>query len=75
MGNHDYGDYVKWERNEDKVNNLNKLKRIQSEMGWDLLLNEHRFIKRDGQKIAIIGVENWGENGFKQAGDLDEACA
>ena len=74
LGNHDYGDYVKWERKEDKINNLNKLKNIQSEMGWDLLLNENRFIKRDGQKIAIIGVENWGENGFKQAGDLDVAC-
>jgi hypothetical protein len=74
LGNHDYGDYVKWQRKEDKINNLNKLKNIQSEMGWDLLLNENRFIKRDGQKIAIIGVENWGENGFKQAGNLDVAC-
>lgn len=74
LGNHDYGDYVRWNNKEDKINNLNKLKNIQSEMGWDLLLNENRFIKRGDQKIAIIGVENWGENGFKQAGDLDKAC-
>ena len=74
LGNHDYGDYVKWDRKEDKVDNLNNLKDIQSEMGWDLLLNENRFIKRGDEKIAIIGVENWGENGFKQAGDLDAAC-
>ena len=50
------------------------LKKIQSEMGWNLLLNENFYIKRKNQKIAIVGVENWGENGFKQAGDLDAAC-
>jgi predicted MPP superfamily phosphohydrolase len=74
LGNHDYGDYVRWESKEAKVNNLNKLKNIQSEMGWNLLLNENHFIEREDQKIAIIGVENWGENGFKQVGDLDLAC-
>tara|TARA_B110000003_G_scaffold276579_1_gene324128 strand:- start:4879 stop:5859 length:981 start_codon:yes stop_codon:yes gene_type:complete len=74
LGNHDYGDYVSWSSNAEKLQNLNKLKKIQSEMGWNLLLNENFLIKRKNQKIAIIGVENWGENGFKQAGDLDAAC-
>ena len=74
LGNHDYGDYVRWNSKEEKLKNLNKLKKIQSEMGWNLLLNENFYINRKNQKIAIVGVENWGENGFKQAGDLDAAC-
>ncbi|MDC8002114.1 metallophosphoesterase [Aequorivita todarodis] len=74
LGNHDYGDYVKWESASDKAENLQKLKSIQKEMGWTLLLNESRYFERNGQKIALVGVENWGENGFKQAGDLDKAC-
>ena len=74
LGNHDYGDYIRWNSEEEKLKNLNKLKKIQSEMGWNLLLNENFYIKRNNQKIAIVGVENWGENGFKQAGDLDAAC-
>ena len=74
LGNHDYGDYVRWNSKEEKLKNLDKLKKIQSEMGWNLLLNENFYIKRKNQKIAIVGVENWGENGFKQAGDLDVAC-
>lgn len=73
LGNHDYGDYIRWNSEEEKLKNLNKLKKIQSEMGWNLLLNENFYIKRKNQKIAIVGVENWGENGFKQAGDLDAA--
>lgn len=74
LGNHDYGDYVQWESASEKAENLQKLKAIQEEMGWNLLLNENKYFERNGQKIALVGVENWGENGFKQAGDLDKAC-
>ena len=74
LGNHDYGDYVKWESDSEKAGNLQNLKKLQKDMGWNLLLNENRYLKKNGQKIALIGVENWGENGFKQAGDLDKAC-
>jgi predicted MPP superfamily phosphohydrolase len=73
LGNHDYGDYVKWDSAASQVENLRKLKNIQHEMGWDLLLNENRYIEKNGQKIAVVGVENWGLNGFKQAGDLGKA--
>ncbi len=74
LGNHDYGDYVNWESATEKAENLQKLKSLQKEMGWDLLLNENRYFEKNGEKIALVGVENWGENGFKQAGDLDIAC-
>lgn len=73
LGNHDYGDYVSWNSKEEKRQNLEDLKHIQKEMGFDLLLNESRFIEKDGQRIALIGVENWGRGGFKKAGDLKKA--
>ncbi|MEH6763930.1 metallophosphoesterase [Aequorivita antarctica] len=74
LGNHDYGDYVNWESANEKALNLEKLKLLQKEMGWDLLLNENRYLEKNGQRIALVGVENWGLNGFKQIGDLDKAC-
>ena len=73
LGNHDYGDYVNWNSKEEKHQNLEDLKHLQREMGFDLLLNESRYIERNGQKIALIGVENWGRGGFKKAGDLKKA--
>lgn len=72
LGNHDYGDYVNWEDEESKIRNLEKLKTIQKEIGFDLLLNDKRFIEKGDQRIALIGVENWGK-GFKQKGDIDKA--
>lgn len=75
LGNHDYGDYVDWESAEEKQKNLEDLKAIQKEMGFDLMLNESRFIEKDGERIAIVGVENWGAGGFKKAGDLNKAKA
>jgi predicted MPP superfamily phosphohydrolase len=72
LGNHDYGDYTRWETPEEKTQNIEALYRAQKEMGWDLLLNESRIIEKEGQRLAIVGVENWG-SGFKQAGDLDKA--
>lgn len=75
LGNHDYGDYVHWESKEAKQQNLEDLKAIQKEIGFDLLLNENRFIERNGQRLAIVGVENWGAGGFKKAGDLKKAVS
>ena len=72
LGNHDYGDYMRWESPEAKKKNMQALEKAQKQMGWDLLLNQSRFIEKDGQRIAIIGVENWG-SGFKQVGDLNKA--
>ncbi|RZN84741.1 MAG: metallophosphoesterase [Winogradskyella sp.] len=73
LGNHDYGDYVRWSSDEAKKQNLEDLKGLQKDIGFDLLLNENRFIEKDGQRIVIVGVENWGKGGFKKAGDLQKA--
>ena len=72
LGNHDYGDYAAWDTPEAKKENLKELFNAQKEMGWDLLLNESRFIEKEGERIALVGVENWG-SGFKKAGDLNKA--
>ncbi|MFL2600636.1 MAG: metallophosphoesterase [Flavobacteriaceae bacterium] len=72
LGNHDYGDYIRWESPAAKRKNMEDLYNSHNEMGWDLLLNESRFIEKDGERLAIIGVENWG-SGFKKAGDLNKA--
>ena len=72
LGNHDYGDYMRWESPAAKRKNMEDLYDAHNEMGWDLLLNESRFIEKDGDRLAIIGVENWG-SGFKKVGDLNKA--
>jgi len=73
LGNHDYGDYVNWESIKLKEENLERLKSIHRELGFRLLLNENIDIEKDGQKLSLIGVENWGKRGFKRYGDLNKA--
>lgn len=75
LGNHDYGDYIRWESETAKDANLNHLKEIHSEIGFRLLLNESVTISKQGQSIALIGVENWGKGGFHKYGDLKRATA
>lgn len=72
LGNHDYGDYIKWENETVKQANLQDLKRHHEEMGYRLLLDEHVDLEKDGQKIILAGVENWGI-GFGERGDLKKA--
>ena len=72
LGNHDYGEYSDWKSEEAKQENFEKIKGIFPKIGFELLLNENRFIEKDGEKIALVGVENWGAR-FKKAGDLDVA--
>ena len=73
LGNHDYGEYVTWPSQVAKDENFEDIKKLYGQIGFTLLLNEHTFVEKDGAKIAIVGVENWGHN-FKQAGDLNKAA-
>jgi predicted MPP superfamily phosphohydrolase len=75
LGNHDYGDYIEWESEEAKQANLDALIDLQRDMGFDMLLNESRFISKGNDRLAVIGVENWGRGGFKKAGDLHKASS
>ncbi|MDD2793000.1 MAG: metallophosphoesterase [Sediminibacterium sp.] len=74
LGNHDYGDYVQWPGAEAKAANLDALKQVHDDMGWKLLMNEHQVLEKDGEKIALLGIENWGAKGrFPKYGKMDQA--
>ncbi|MDB5154928.1 MAG: metallophosphoesterase [Mucilaginibacter sp.] len=72
LGNHDYGDYIKWNSEAEKAANLEHLKQQHRKLGYRLLLDENVVIEKGEQKISLIGVQNWGR-GFIQIGDLDKA--
>ena len=72
LGNHDYGEYVAWSSEKEKKENFEAIKNLYGQIGFELMLNEHRYIQKGDDKIALIGVENWGAN-FKKAGDLNKA--
>lgn len=73
-GNHDYGDYVRWESKAAKQKNLDDLAKLHFDMGWNLMRNEHVTLDKGGQRIGLIGVENWGNKGrFQKFGDIDQA--
>lgn len=72
LGNHDYGDYIRWPSKEHKEQNLEQLKRHHQNLGYKLLLDEHAIIEKEGEKLTLLGVENWGK-GFGERGDLEKA--
>ncbi|MDB4285966.1 metallophosphoesterase [bacterium] len=76
LGNHDYGDYVSWPGAGAKAQNLQDLVNTHREMGWDILLNEHRILKKKNEKIAVLGIENWGAKAnFPKYGIMTDAYA
>ncbi|HEX5552862.1 MAG TPA: metallophosphoesterase [Chitinophagaceae bacterium] len=76
LGNHDYGDYGSWPTETAKTENLQRLKDLEAEMGWKMLNNAHALVEKDGQQIAVIGVENWSAKArFPKYGDLQKAYA
>jgi len=74
LGNHDYGDYVEWPSQEVKRANLETLKQHHADMGWKLMMNEHVIFDREGQQIALIGIENWSTMArFPKHGNMKQA--
>lgn len=74
LGNHDYGDYAAWDSPAAKAANLMKLKEVHAAMGWRLLMNEHMVLERNGDRIAVLGVENWSAKGrFPKHGRMEKA--
>lgn len=73
LGNHDYGDYVTWESPKAKKVNLENLIEYERQAGFEMLMNENRAIDRNGEKLYILGVENWGLKPFPQFGKIDKA--
>ena len=75
LGNHDYGDYSKWDSPNEKQENFIQIKQFYKETGFQLLLNESIILTHMNDQIAIVGVENWGNPPFQQYGDLDKALS
>lgn len=74
LGNHDYGDYVQWPSAQAKIDNLEALKKVHTNMGWKLLMNEHVILEKKAEKIALLGIENWGAKArFPKYGKMDLA--
>ena len=73
LGNHDFGDYTVWRTSETKNTNLSDIISHYEKMGFELLRNEHDFIIKDNDSIAISGVDSWGLPPFKQYGDIMKA--
>ena len=72
MGNHDYGDYTEWSSAGEKTKDIQNLHDMHRYMGWDILLNENRVVKVDGEELAILGCENWGAGRFSKYGKMEE---
>lgn len=73
LGNHDYGSYAKWESAEEHRENVPNIIRSFAKGGFRLLMNEHISIDRDGEKLYLLGVENWGLPPFPQYGNINKA--
>ncbi len=74
LGNHDYGDYVAWPSEAAKAQNLENLKKVHAQLGWKLMMNEHTIFEKDGEKIALLGIENFGAKGrFPKYGKMQDA--
>lgn len=74
LGNHDYGEYHFGKGpSAAKAKNLQDVIKTHQLMGWDLLMNEHRRLKINGEEIGILGIENWGTGRFPKYGRMDLA--
>lgn len=75
LGNHDYGTYVKWNSEADRITNIDSLISRENRMGWKMLNNSHTIIRKGNDSIAVIGVENSGRPPFPDYARLKEASA
>jgi predicted MPP superfamily phosphohydrolase len=73
LGNHDYGDYKSWRSNKEKQQNMLDLYEAQKQLGWKLLVDSTHYITIENEKIAILGVGNWGNKSyFPKYGRLED---
>ncbi|MBL0308331.1 MAG: metallophosphoesterase [Bacteroidetes bacterium] len=72
-GNHDYGDYAQWSSKEAKEENFSRFIDVHRKLGWKLLMNEHHVFEKNGDKIALIGLENWGAGRWSKYGKFEKA--
>ena len=70
IGNHDYANYIEASP-EVKAANERETRSLEVQMGWQLLINEHRMVRRGGDSIVVAGMDNDGDGRkFPQNGDI-----
>ena len=75
LGNHDYAIYRDVDDATRERDNL-RTQQLERQMGWQLLMNEHRVIRRDSDSIVIAGMENWGKvERMPRLGDVGKTLA
>lgn len=73
LGNHDYSIYSDASEQE-RQKHLADLIAREKALGWDLLMDENRIIRRGNDSIAVIGVQNTSTSRhFPSKGDLKTA--
>lgn len=77
FGNHDYGDYASWPyEGVTKEQNLIDLAKVHEQLGWRLMMDEHVELEKNGDKIALIGIQNWSAKArFPKYGNMKKAYA
>ena len=71
-GNHDHADYTDESEYQKHLDHL-RLIDFEKSLGWTPLENEHCFIKRGNDSIAIIGLQNYGVPGKPNYGKYEVA--
>lgn len=72
LGNHDYSHYVNVPP-EEALRNERKTRDFETSVGWQLLLNDNRIVRRGSDSIVIAGGENDGRPPFPAKADLKKA--
>lgn len=75
LGNHDIGDYFKMKAPPNQAEISKNLIQGEKDMGFTVLIDSACYIKKGGDSIALIGVNNYGTFPFKRAGDLKKALS
>lgn len=74
LGNHDYGYYSKWDSEEQKLQNFEKIVESHKRLGFQLLRNENITLTGESGNVSIAGIEYWGTSGkYPNIGDLKKA--
>lgn len=72
LGNHDYSHYVNLPPDE-SLRNERLTRDFETSVGWQLLLNDNRIVRRGSDSIVIAGGENDGRPPFPAKADLKKA--
>lgn len=75
MGNHDYCTYARYLDENGKLKAVRELQARQRGFGWQMLNNENRIIRHNGDSILLAGVENSSRPPFPDYGDLPKALS